>query len=388
MSLASILQGVRILDCTRNIAGPVSTMLAAEMGAEVIKVEPPGGDEMRTWPPFVDGESVYFASCNRGKRSISIDLKDEEGRALFRSLLSRSDVLVENYRPGTLEKLGLGWNDLKEDHPRLVWVSVSGYGRSGPRANAPAYDTMIQAFVGLMGITGEAGRPPVRAGGSPIDIATAFLAWGSIMTGMLSVARTGKGMLLEVSLMETAIGLMHAYLQGALAGSPMGVRMGSETAGIYPLGAFLTSDNEYCLVQVSNEHQWRRFCALLEVPELERDARFATNPLRVANREALRPVIAEHIARRPVSVWERILTEAGIPAGHVRGLDAVIADEQVQARNMIKPTILASGREIPTWGVPIKVNEDLQSLVLSVPAFDQHRAQILDELHLAQSSHS
>ena len=381
MGLSSILAGVRILDCTRNIAGPVSTMLAAEMGALVIKIEPPDGDEMRQWPPFVDGESVYFASCNRGKRSIAIDLKTAEGARLFRDLLGQADVLVENYRPGTLEKLGLGWNDLKDAHPKLVWVSVSGYGRSGPMANAPAYDSMIQAYTGIMGITGEADRPPVRAGGSPIDIATAYLAWGSIMTGLLSAAKTGRGMLLEVSLMESALGLMHAYLQGELAGAPMAIRMGSETAGIYPLGTFLTGNGEYCLVQVSNQHQWRRFCAMLDANEWVDDARFATNPLRVTNRDALRPLIQTHLFKRPAQEWEDLFTAAGIPASHVRGLDSVVTNQQVLARNMIKPVILGSGREIATWGVPVKVNEELESMTLSVPRIDEHREQILAELN-------
>lgn len=377
---SSILQGIRILDCTRNIAGPAATMLAAEMGADIIKVEPPDGDEMRTWPPFVDGESIYFVSCNRGKRSIAIDLKSDEGRKLFRELLATADVLVENYRPGTLEKFGLGWNDVKEAHPKLVWVSVSGYGRSGPRAKDPAYDSMIQAFSGIMGITGQQDGPPVRAGGSPIDMATAYLAWGSIMTGLHSVSKNGQGMLLEVSLMETSIGLMHAYLQGALAGNPMGIRMGSETAGIYPLGAFPTGDGEYCLIQVSNQHQWQRFCKFLDIVELELDERFATNPARVINRDVLRPIIQKALGTRTAQEWEKLFMAAGIPASHVRGLDDVIVDEQVLARNMIKPVILGSGREVPTWGVPVKVNEQLESMKLAVPKIDQHRSEILSEL--------
>ena len=213
-----MLNGIRIIDCTRNIAGPVATMLAAEMGADVIKIEPPDGDEMRRWPPFVDGESVYFVSCNRGKRSIALDLKTSDGKQLFHRLLRTADVFVENYRPGTLEKLGLGWSNLHTIYPKLVWVSVSGYGRSGPRANAPAYDSMIQAYTGIMGITGEHDRGPVRSGGSPIDIATAYLAWGSILAGIYAASKTGEGVLLEVSLMESALGFMHAYLQAGLVG--------------------------------------------------------------------------------------------------------------------------------------------------------------------------
>jgi len=380
MEFPEILKGVRILDCTRNIAGPVATMLAAEMGADVIKVEPPGGDEMRRWPPFVDGESVYFVSCNRGKRSIAIDLKASEGTALLRRLLATSDVMVENYRPGTLERLGIGWTNLHDDHPKLVWVSVTGYGRTGPRAGAPAYDSMIQAYTGMMGITGEQGRPPVRCGGSPVDIATAYLAWGAIMTGLHTVAKTGRGVLLEVSLMESALGFMHAYLQGALVGLPLPIRMGSETMGIYPLGAFETANGEYCLVQVSNEYQWQRFCTLLAASELAADPRFATNPLRVKNRDALRPLIQRYLLMRPAQEWERVFIEAGVPVAHVRGMSDVASDEQVIARKMVTPTRLPTGREVPTWGVPVKVNEKAESRVLGVPGIDEHREEILREL--------
>ncbi len=380
MESSSLLRGLRILDCTRDIAGPVATMLAAEMGADVIKIEPPGGDEMRHWPPFVDGESVYFVTCNRGKRSIVVDLKTSEGAALFRRLLAGAHLIVENYRPGTLEKLGLGWGDLHDSHPRLVWVSVSGYGRSGPKAAAPAYDTMMQAFVGIMGVTGEPGRPPVRCAGSPIDIATAYLAFGAIMAGVSSAARTGRGSLFEVSLMESALGFMHAYLQAALVGLPLPVRMGSETLGIYPLGAFRCADGEYCLVQVGNDLQWRRFCALLGASALGADTRFADNPARVRNRDALRPILEAHLIERPARDWERLAVGSGVPLCHVRPLADVVADPQILARNMIKPVRLKGGREIPSLGVPLKIDGQLETRTLAVPGLDEHRDDILQEL--------
>jgi crotonobetainyl-CoA:carnitine CoA-transferase CaiB-like acyl-CoA transferase len=386
MELSSILHGVRILDCTRNIAGPVATMLAAEMGADVIKVEPPGGDEMRRWPPFVDGESVYFVSCNRGKRSIAIDFKTDEGRRLFHRLLATADVMVENYRPGTLEKMGIGWSNLKDRHPKLVWISVTGYGRTGPHAGAPAYDSMIQAYTGIMGITGEPDRAPVRSGGSPIDIATSYLAWGAIMTGIHTVSKTGRGILLEVSLMESALGFAHAYLQGALADLPLPGRMGSETMGMYPMGAFETRNGEYCLVQVSNEHQWQRFCNLLGATELAGDARFANNPLRVNNRDALRPLIRNYLKSRPAQEWEKVFLAAGVPVSHVRGMSDVVRDEQVIARKMVQPVRLPNGREIPTWGVPVKMNEEISAATLSVPGVDQHRGEILAELERIEAA--
>ncbi|MGQ3003563.1 MAG: CaiB/BaiF CoA transferase family protein [Hydrogenophaga sp.] len=382
--LSTSLEGIRILDLTRNIAGPVATMFAAEMGADVIKVEPPGGDEMRTWPPFVDGESVYFLSCNRGKRSIALDLKKPEDKEILRQLVDSADVVVENYRPGTLEKLGVGYENFKAEKPRLVWVSVTGYGRTGPGAGAPAYDSMIQAFTGMMGITGEPNGGPVRSGGSPIDVATAYLAWGSIMTGIRTVEKTGEGILLEVSLMESALGFMHAYLQGALVDLPLPARMGSETMGMYPMGVFKTTDGEHCLVQVSNELQWARFCSLIGADQLFSDSRFATNPLRVKNRDELRPLIQAYIIQKPAAQWERELLAVGVPASHVKPLQKVAVDPQLKARNMVKETTLPSGRQIPTWGVPIKADEVMASRSLKVPAKDQHREEILAQLRAQQ----
>jgi crotonobetainyl-CoA:carnitine CoA-transferase CaiB-like acyl-CoA transferase len=374
------LTGIRILDLTRNIAGPVATMMAAEMGADVIKVEPPGGDEMRTWPPFIDGQSVYFISCNRGKRSISLDLKSDEGKALFLDLLKHADVLVENYRPNTLEKLGLGWDQLKLTHPKLVWVSVSGYGRNGPKAQAPAYDSMIQAYSGIMGITGEKDGAPVRSGGSPIDIATSYLAWGAIMTGLHSLQQSGKGLILEVSLMESALGFMHAYLQGGLVDATLSPRMGSETMGMYPMGVFMTQDGSHFLLQVSNETQWIKFCNVLKAQELIDDLRFKTNPDRVKNRDDLRPLIQNYLITKTSQEWESIFTAAGVPASQVRSVKEVISNDQVIERDMIKNVNLPSGKTIKTWGVPIKINERSATDVYAVPDLNQHHKEIIAEL--------
>jgi len=200
------------------------------------------------------------------------------------------------------------------------------------------------------------------------------------MTGIHMAAKTGRGMLLEVSLMESALGFMHAYLQGALVGLPLPVRMGSETMGMYPMGAFETRNGEYCLVQVSNDYQWRRFCDLLGATELAADPRFASNPLRVRNRDALRPLIQDYLRSRPAQEWEPLFTAAGVPLSHVRGVSEVAAEEQVIARSMVKLARLPSGREISTWGVPVKVNEQVGSRTLGVPGVDQHRSEILAEL--------
>jgi crotonobetainyl-CoA:carnitine CoA-transferase CaiB-like acyl-CoA transferase len=323
---------------------------------------------------------VYFISCNRGKRSISLDLKSDEGKALFLDLLKHADVLVENYRPNTLEKLGLGWDQLKLTHPKLVWVSVSGYGRSGPKAQAPAYDSMIQAYSGIMGITGEKDGAPVRSGGSPIDIATSYLAWGAIMTGLHSLQKTGKGLILEVSLMESALGFMHAYLQGGLVNATLSPRMGSETMGMYPMGVFMTQDGSHFLLQVSNETQWTKFCNVLKAQELIDDLRFKTNPDRVKNRDDLRPLIQNYLITKTAGEWESIFTTAGVPASQVRDVQEVITNDQVNARDMVKKVILPNGKEIKTWGMPLKIDEQSATDIYSVPDLNQHRSEIIAEL--------
>ena len=378
-----ILEGVRILDLTRNIAGPVATMLAAEMGASVVKVEPPGGDEMRSWPPFVEGESAYFVSCNRGKRSIVLDLKSNRDKETFLKLVGASDVVVENYRPGTLEGMGVGWEDLKDAHPKLVWVSISGYGRTGPRARAPAYDTMMQAYVGIMSITGEKGGVPVRSGGSPIDIAPAYLAFSAILAGVHAVSKTGQGILLDTSLMEAGLGFMHAYLQSTLAGLAVPGRLGAETMGIYPVATFQGADGESCLVQVSNEIQWRKFCDVLGAVELLSDARFATNPDRVRNRDELGTLIQNRFRARPAREWETMFIAVGVPVSHVRPATELAHDAQIIARQMIKPVRMPSGSEIPSWGVPLKINGAVADHTLGVPGLNQHRDEILREIGFA-----
>ncbi|WP_134730818.1 CaiB/BaiF CoA transferase family protein [Amycolatopsis nivea] len=377
-----LLDGVRILDCTRNIAGPVATMLAAEFGAEVVKVEPPGGDEMRRWPPFRDEQSAYFVSCNRGKRSIALDLKAEGDRRIFDALLARADVFVENYRPGTLERLGISWDEVHAEHPELNWVSVTGYGPTGPRAAQPAYDSMMQAYVGLMGITGEADGAPVRAGGSPIDIATSYLGWGAIMACVANLRGGGEGLRFDLSLMESAIGIAHAYFQGALFGSPLPGRLGSETMGIYPLGVFPSGDGKDLMLQVSNEHQWQRFCAGTDSESYRDDPRFATNPDRVQNRAELRPLLVEALAKRSADDWTELFSDLGVPASTVKTFAEVAKDPQLRAREMVTDTRLPSGETVPTWGVPVKVHSDGVKVAgpLSVPGIDEHRAEIVAEL--------
>ena len=242
---------------------------------------------------------------------------------------------------------------------------------------------MMQAYVGIMSITGEKDGAPVRSGGSPIDIATSYLAFSAIVAGVHAVSKTGQGILLDTSLMESGLGFMHAYLQGTLADQPVPGRLGSETMGMYPVATFLAADDEYCLVQVSNEIQWKKFCEVLGASELLADERFASNPDRVRNRDALRPLIQKHFRTRSAHEWDKAFIEAGVPVSHVRKTPDVTKDEQIRARGMIKPVRMPSGTEIPTWGLPLKVNGAVAGATLGVPGFNQHREEILQEIGLS-----
>ena len=237
-----------------------------------------------------------------------------------------------------------------------------------------------------MGITGEKDGTPVRSGGSPIDIATSYLAWGAIMTGLHSLQKTGKGLILEVSLMESALGFMHAYLQGGLVDATLSPRMGSETMGMYPMGVFLTQDGSHFLLQVSNETQWIKFCNVLMATELSNDPLFKTNPDRVKNRDQLRPLIQGYLATKTAQEWELIFTEAGVPASQVRSVKEVISNDQVNARHMIKNVSLPNGKEIKTWGMPVKINEQSATNTHAVPDLNQQHAEIIAELQRLNNS--
>jgi crotonobetainyl-CoA:carnitine CoA-transferase CaiB-like acyl-CoA transferase len=239
---------------------------------------------------------------------------------------------------------------------------------------------MIQAYSGIMGITGEKDGAPVRSGGSPIDIATSYLAWGAIMTGLHSLQQSGKGLILEVSLMESALGFMHAYLQGGLVDATLSPRMGSETMGMYPMGVFMTQDGSHFLLQVSNETQWIKFCNVLKAQELIDDVRFKTNPDRVKNRDDLRPLIQNYLITKTAQEWESIFTAAGVPASQVRSVKEVISNDQVIERDMIKNVNLPNGKTIKTWGVPIKINEQSATDIYAVPDLNQHHKEIIAEL--------
>ena len=374
------LDGLLVVDLTRVLSGPYCTMLLADMGARVIKIEQPGkGDDTRAWgPPFQGGESAYFLSINRNKESLALDIKQPRGREFLERLLARADVLVENFRPGTMERLGLGYAAIRPRFPRLVYCSISGFGQSGPRREQPGYDAVMQAEGGLMSITGEADGPPYRLGVAISDIVTGMFAAQGITLALLARERTGHGQLVDISMLDATAALLtyQAAIYFATGRNP--VRMGNRHPSIAPYETFSASDGDF-VVAVGNDEQWRRFCTTAGLDALAGDARFATNRDRVAHYAELKPVLESHLRTRPRDEWIRVLTAAGIPCGSVRDIGEVLGDPQVAARNMIQTVDHQTLGSINVLGTPLKLSETPGAVRQAPPTLGQHTDAILRE---------
>jgi formyl-CoA transferase/CoA:oxalate CoA-transferase len=370
------LDGLVIVDLTRVLSGPYCTMQLADMGARVIKVEQPGrGDDTRAWgPPFIGAESAYFLSINRNKESLTLDLKS--GRAVLERLLDRADVLVENFRPGTMERLGLGYAAVAARWPRLVYCSISGFGQTGPRRDQPGYDAVVQAEGGLMSITGEADGPAFRLGVAIADIVSGMFAAQGIALALLARARTGRGQHVDIGMLDSTAALLtyQAAIYFATGQSP--TRMGNRHPTIVPYETFEASDGEFVLA-VGSEGLWRRFCELLDAPAVAEDPRFATNRDRVSHYEILRPLLAERIRQRSRAEWIERLMAAGVPCGSVRDVSEVLRDPQMTAREMIAAVEHAALGSVKVLGVPIKLSETPGTVRSGPPTLGQHTDQIL-----------
>ena len=380
------LAGVTVVDLTRVLSGPYCTMLLADMGARVIKIEQPGrGDETRTWgPPFLDGESAYFLSINRNKESVTLDFKRPEGRRLLERLIDGADVVVENFQPGTLDRLGLGYGDLSARVPRLVYCSISGFGQAGPGRDRPGYDMVIQAEGGLMSITGPADGPPCRLGVAVADILAGIFAAHGIVLALLARVRTGRGQLVDVAMLDAILSLLsyQASLFFATGRSPR--RMGNRHPTIAPYDTFEAWDGEFVLA-VGNDEQFRRFCDVIGEARIAEDPRFETNPDRVTNCDALRALVAPALARRSRDEWIAALTGAGVPCGSVREVGDALTDPQLLAREMVRDMTHPSAGPIRLLGIPIKLSETPGAITSPPPRLGEHTARVLrDDLGLSE----
>ncbi|WP_201864397.1 CaiB/BaiF CoA transferase family protein [Microvirga soli] len=332
-----VLQGVKVLDLSRVLAGPWCTQTLADLGADVWKIEEPTrGDDTRGWmPPEIDGESTYFLCCNRSKQSVAIDMKGPEGQGIVRRLAEKADVLVENFRKGTLERFGLGYEQLSTINPRLIYCSISGYGRTGSRASEAGYDFAIQAESGLMAITGEPDGSPMKHGMAITDIITGMNATQAILAALLARVTTGQGQLIDVSLFDSAVALLANVGTGYLATGSEPKRYGNAHATVVPYQLFDTADGVLALA-VGNDLQFRNMCIqVLERPELWSDERYQKNRDRALNRETLIPVLADVFFTRGTAEWIVLLKDAGVPAGQVRKVSEVFSSPEVAEREIV-----------------------------------------------------
>ncbi|MGI5460981.1 CaiB/BaiF CoA transferase family protein [Streptomyces sp. CA-249302] len=366
------LQGVRIADFSRVLAGPYATMLLADLGAEVVKVERPGaGDETRAWRPPADaaGTSTYFLAVNRNKRSVALDLATDEGRARARTLVAGCDVVVENFRPGTMRKLGLGAEDLLTEHPRLVYCSITGF---GPDAGAglPGYDLLVQAVGGLMSVTGEPGGPPVKAGVALVDVVTGLHASLGILAALRHRDRTGEGQLVEVSLLGSLLSALVNQASGYVAGGVVPGRLGNAHPSIAPYETFETADRPLALA-IGNDRQFAALTTLLGRPELADDPRFRTNPDRVAHRLELRAVLEKELRAGTADHWAAVLSAAGVPAGPVNGIDDAFAYAE---RLGLRAVVDLDG--VPQVANPIRLGATPARYRLPPPGLGEHTPEI------------
>ncbi len=374
----SPLQGITVVDLTRVLSGPYCTMLLADMGARVIKIEQPGrGDDTRAWgPPFVEGESAYFLSINRNKESVTLDFKQPEGQALLDRLLATADVLVENFRPGTLQRAGFDYAAVAARHPRLVYCSISGFGQTGPRSSEAGYDAVMQGEGGLMSITGAADGAPFRLGVAIADIVSGMFAAQGIAMALLARERTGRGQMVDIAMLDSVAALLTYQAAIFFATGRTPARMGNRHPTIVPYETFGAADGDFVLA-VGNDAQFQRFCRAAGLDALARDERFATNRARVVHHDELRPLLADRLRAESRAVWIERLTAAGVPCGSVRDFAEVFADPQIAAREMVQTAEHASIGAVRLLGIPVKLSDTPGAVRTAPPLLGQHTASVL-----------
>ncbi|MDP1569459.1 MAG: CoA transferase [Vicinamibacterales bacterium] len=375
------LAGLTVLDLTRVLSGPYCTMTLADLGARVIKVEHPSrGDDTRGWgPPFLGSESAYFLSVNRNKESVTLDFKTAEGRAILDQLIARADVLVENFRPGTLADLGYDAATLCDRHPRLIYCAISGFGQTGPRREEPGYDAVMQAEGGLMSVTGDQSGPPFRLGVAIADIVSGLWAAQGVMAAIIARERTGRGQIVDVGMLDATASLLTYQAAIYFATGQAPTRLGNRHPTIVPYEAFPTADGDL-VVAVGNDAIWRRFCEVAGMAALADDPRFATNRDRVAHYDALKPVLDGVFGRRSRQAWIDVLTPAGVPCGSVRDIAEVFGDPQIADREMVVALPHPTIGEVRVTGVPVKLSATPGAVRTAPPTLGQHTEAVLGEL--------
>jgi len=380
-SMVRPLEGIKVLDLSRALAGPYCTMMLADMGAEVIKIEmPERGDDSRAWsPPFVEGESAYFISVNRNKKSMTLNLKKEKSVEIIHRLINQADVLIENFRPGTMEKLSLSYDEVKEINPKIIYCSISGFGQDGPYRLLPGMDQVLQGMGGLMSITGEPGGPPVKVGVAVADIAGGMFAAYGIVVALFNRETGGKGQMIDISLLDCQVAWLTYRAGSFFASGEIPKPLGSGHPVIVPYQAFKAKD-VYVNVAAGNDQLWQKFCKALGLENIMNEQRFATNAMRVKNREEIIEIIGEVIRTKKADEWLKILTEAGVPCGPIYNMDKIFSDPQVLHREMVKELEHPTAGKVKVTGIPSKLSNTPGEILTAPPVLGQHTKEILSEL--------
>jgi crotonobetainyl-CoA:carnitine CoA-transferase CaiB-like acyl-CoA transferase len=376
----SSLSGVKVLDFSHALAGPFCTLLLADHGAEVCKIEPPdGGDPGRGWgPPFVGDQSSYFIGLNRGKRSVSLDLKQRQGTELCLRLMEQADIVIENFRPGTMSRLGLGYEQARKGNPRIIYCSVSGYGQNGPSRDEPAMDLVLQASSGLMSITGTEDGKRVRCGYSVADVTTGMFALIGILLALRSRDISGFGQFVDISMFDSMISTMTSNFMIYLGDGNVPDPRGTSYSSIVPYRAFVTKDDDI-VIAVGSEKLWRAFGPAIGHPEVVDHPLYATNSLRVKNRDELERFLAEIFRADTLGIWLTKLHAAGVPASPIRRFDEVVNDAQSAVRNIFPYMVDARGEQVRVVSTPIKSSAEPPPVLSNAPALGQHTHEVLSQ---------
>jgi crotonobetainyl-CoA:carnitine CoA-transferase CaiB-like acyl-CoA transferase len=375
------LEGIRVLDLSRILAGPYCSMILGDLGADVIKVErPKTGDDTRSWgPPFAGGESAYFICLNRNKRSLTLNLQTQKGVQILKELVKLSDVLIENFSVGTMEKLGIGWEVLSQINPRLIFCSITGFGPDGPSKNKQGYDVLVSSVGGLMSITGEQEGNPVKVGVAITDVVTGVYAQGAIVTALYARDRTGRGQRIDLSLLETQVASLVNMASSYLLSGEVPKRWGTAHESIVPYQSFKAKDR-FVTICVGNDSLWAKFCQAIGRPDLTNHPKFRTNPLRVQNRKELIGILEGIISQKTAQEWVKMLDTADVPVGPINTLDEVFKDPQVLHRGMLVEVDHPTAGRIKIVGIPVKYSNTKPAIRLPPPTLGQHTDQILSEL--------
>ena len=374
------LKDLLVVDLTRVLVGPYCTMILSDLGARVIKIEAPEiGDDSRKFGPFIEEYSAYFMSLNRGKESIALNLKNEEDKITFDKILSKADILVENFKPGTLEKWGYGWKDVSEKYPKLIYASASGFGQTGPLRELPAYDMVVQGMGGLMSVTGQPNSEPTRVGTSIGDITAGLFTAIGINAALYDRQKTGKGMFIDVSMLDCQIAILENAIARYLAKNEIPEPMGSRHPSIAPFEAFKTKDS-YIIIAAGNDRLFKKLSELLCMPEIPKDPKFSDNSLRAKNIDELKIILEKKLLTKTTNEWVKEMEKDKIPCGPIFNIKEAVENPQVEARNMIVKAFHKKIGDFKLAGNPIKMSTYKDEKTRGdIPDLDEHREKILKE---------